>query len=112
MTNFSFPRRMSILSVTRRTRLMAGTAIVSLLSGFASAQTVNIGATNSTGVVTVTFASAVTLNATLGTAIQVVTQGAPNLDFQYRTGGTCAAGGSYARPPRPTFQASGRDPKR
>ena len=36
-----------------------------------------------------------TLNATLATAIQVLTQGAPNLDFKYVSGGSCAAGATY-----------------
>jgi hypothetical protein len=44
---------------------------------------------------TLLFSSSATLNSTLATAIQVVTQGATGLDFAYASGGTCAAGAAY-----------------
>jgi hypothetical protein len=45
---------------------------------------------------TILFSSTYTLNSTLATAIQVLTLGAPNLDFAYASGGTCAAGTTYS----------------
>ena len=56
---------------------------------------VPVGTTAATEQVTFSFSSTVTLHAMLSTAIQVVTQGAPNLDFNYAAGGTCAAAATY-----------------
>jgi sugar lactone lactonase YvrE len=55
-----------------------------------------VGVTSATQTVTVTIASAGTTNATLGTAIQVLTMGASGLDFAYVSGGTCATNTTYA----------------
>ena len=56
---------------------------------------VPVGTTAATEQVTFSFRSTVTLHAMLSTAIQVVTQGTPNLDFNYAAGGTCATGATY-----------------
>ena len=45
---------------------------------------------------TLIFNSNTTLNSDLATAIQVLTLGAPNKDFVYAAGGTCAAGATYS----------------
>jgi large repetitive protein len=55
----------------------------------------NIGTTSATQTVTLAFTQNATLNVTQSTAIQVLTQGAPNLDFNYVSGGTCTAGATY-----------------
>ncbi len=46
--------------------------------------------------VLLTFTASGTTAATTATAIQVLTQGAPGLDFTYRTGGTCAVNVTYS----------------
>jgi len=63
-----------------------------------TAPATNVGTTSATMAVSFSFTSTVTLNATLGTAIQVLTTGIAGLDFQYVSGtlpGTCAAGATY-----------------
>ena len=60
-----------------------------------SVMTTAVGSTSATQQVAFKFTTTVTLNSTLSTAIQVVTQGVTNLDFQYVAGGTCAAGTTY-----------------
>ena len=55
----------------------------------------NVGATSPTETVTVNITTSGTLHATLGTAIQVLTQGVTLLDFGYVSGGTCVAGTAY-----------------
>jgi sugar lactone lactonase YvrE len=52
--------------------------------------TTNIGSSSATQTVTLTFTAGANL-----AAIQVVTQGAPNLDFNFTSGGTCTAGTTY-----------------
>ena len=63
-------------------------------TGFAAVAT-NVGSTSAPQTATLVFNSAVTLDATPATAIQVVTQGATGLDFAYVSGGSCTAGASY-----------------
>ena len=55
----------------------------------------SVGTSSGTMTATMHFNSAGTLNATLSTAIQVVTQGASGLDFNYVAGGTCTPGMAY-----------------
>jgi YVTN family beta-propeller protein len=55
-----------------------------------------VGASSSTQTINLSFMSSTTLNTTLGTAIQVLTQGAQNTEFRYVAGGTCVAGASYS----------------
>jgi sugar lactone lactonase YvrE len=55
----------------------------------------NVGTTSGTLTATMSFSSTGTLNSTLLTAIQVLTQGATGLDFNYVSGGTCVPGMSY-----------------
>jgi len=59
------------------------------------APTTNVGSTSATQSVTLTITTAGTINSTLGTGIQVVTQGISGLDFNYATGGTCLTGNAY-----------------
>ena len=60
-----------------------------------TAPVVNVGTTSGILTATMQFTSSITLNSTLTTAIQVVTQGATGQDFNYVGGGTCVAGASY-----------------
>ena len=60
-----------------------------------TAPVVNVGTTSGILTATMQFTSSITLNSTLATAIQVVTQGATGQDFNYVGGGTCVAGASY-----------------
>jgi sugar lactone lactonase YvrE len=65
---------------------------------FVSSGAVQAVAASGSFTATMTFTSAVTLNSTLATAIQVTTQGVTGLDFAYVAGGTgaCAKSGSYS----------------
>jgi len=65
---------------------------------FVSSGAVQAVAVSGSFTATMTFTSAVTLNSTLATAIQVTTQGVTGLDFAYVAGGTgaCVKGGSYS----------------
>jgi sugar lactone lactonase YvrE len=75
--------------------LTATPATETVVQSLYTAPTTTVGSTGVTQTATVTFSSNVTLNSTLGTAIHVLTQGAPNQDFVYASGGTCAPGASY-----------------
>ncbi len=55
----------------------------------------NVGTSSGPLTATMYFTSTGTLNSTLSTAIQVVTQGATGLDFNYVSGGTCIPGMAY-----------------
>ena len=85
------------------------TIVVQSYSGIYAAQNTAVGS-SSTVTVAFTFTATTTLNATLATAIQVLTQGNPSLDFTYAPGGTCAAGTMYSNgnscTVNVTFQAS------
>jgi sugar lactone lactonase YvrE len=69
-------------------------ASIALISATAPAQTTapttQVGSTSPVQTATLTF----TENATVA-SINVLTQGAPNLDFQFVTGGTCTVGTAY-----------------
>ena len=71
------------------------TVVVESIASAYTASNTNVASTSTTKTATILFTSSVTLNSTLSTAIQVLTQGAPNQDFNYVSGGTCAAGASY-----------------
>jgi len=60
-----------------------------------TAPTTATGTPSAAQTATIVFSSTYTLNSTLATAIQVLTMGAPNLDFAYATGGTCSPGQTY-----------------
>ena len=80
-------------TVSTQNLSLSGTGVSVQLATVAPTEPVGTASTTQTA--TVTFTSSVTLNSTLATAIQVVTQGVAGLDFQYASGGTCAAGASY-----------------
>ena len=73
----------------------AGTGTLTVVPTSFAAPSTPVAGTPATLTATLVFNGPVTLNGTLATAIQVVTQGAPNLDFTYAAGETCAAGSSY-----------------
>ena len=54
-----------------------------------------VGTAGTTQTAYINITTAGTTNATLGTAIQVLTQGVAGLDFAYVTGGTCATSTAY-----------------
>jgi hypothetical protein len=93
-------------SFIRSLRSIAGLSVCllwpasALLAQKATATPVNAGSTAAYaptgGTVTFHFTASTTLNSSLATAIQVVTQGNPNLDFTYASGGSCAQGASYS----------------
>ena len=56
----------------------------------------NTGTTSGPQPATVIFNSSTTLNSDPAKAFQVLTLGAPNMDFQYAAGGTCVAGTTYS----------------
>jgi len=74
--------------------LTTATATETVVGTSFTAPNTSTGTLSGVQTATIFFSSTVTLNSTLATAIQVLTQGAPNLDFAY-TGGTCAAGTTY-----------------
>ena len=63
-----------------------------IASAQTTAPTTPVGSTSAVQTATLTF----TANGTV-TSINVLTQGAPNLDFQFASGGTCAVGTAYAK---------------
>ena len=65
------------------------------MPGSYEAPTVNVGSTSASQTATLLFTSAATLNSSLATAIQVVTQGTTGLDFNYVSGGSCTPGAAY-----------------
>ena len=60
------------------------------------APSTDVTATSVVQTAVLTFAATTTLNTNLVTAIQIVTQGVPNLDFNYVAGGGCIPGATYA----------------
>ena len=73
----------------------SGTGTLTVVPGSYVAPATPVATPAATQTVTLVFNTATTLNASLATAFQVVTQGAPNLDFTFVSGGSCAAGASY-----------------
>jgi hypothetical protein len=61
-----------------------------------TAPTAAVGAAGQMQTALITFASAITLNANLSTAIQFFTQGNASLDFHYAPGGSCTSSATYA----------------
>jgi len=76
--------------------LATATATETVVGTSYTAPTISTGTPSGVQTATILFSSQYTLNTTLATAIQVLTLGAPNLDFAYASGGTCAAGTTYS----------------
>jgi sugar lactone lactonase YvrE len=77
------------INITDNTLNAAGTIQQVALSGIGVPST-PVGTTSATQTATITFMNSGTIG-----AINVVTQGATNLDFEYVAGGTCAVGTAY-----------------
>ena len=76
--------------------LATATATETVVGTSYTAPTTSTGTPGAVQTATILFSSTYTLNSTLATTIQVLTLGAPNLDFAYASGGTCAAGTTYS----------------
>jgi len=86
-----------LAAVCLLTVFAAGSAYAALPipPGAAVVPATNVGTASTTQTATLTMNNSGTTSATLGTAIQVLTQGVAGLDYAYVTGGTCAAGTAY-----------------
>ncbi len=77
----------------------SGTGTLTTVAASFTAPTEAVGTASPTQTATLVFNTATTLNSTLATAVQVVTQGLTGYDFNYASGSTgtaCTPGGSYA----------------
>ncbi len=72
------------------------TAYENVIGTSYTAPTTGTGSSSSSQSATIIFNSSTTLNSDPTKAFQVLTMGAPNLDFTYAAGGTCVAGTTYA----------------
>ena len=71
---------------------LAALALAATVAAQTTAPTTSVGSTSAVQTVTLTMSEAATVG-----SINVLTQGAPNLDFQLASGGTCAAGTVYTK---------------
>ena len=70
--------------------LLAGLALIASSCAQTTAPATSVGSISAVQTVTLTLTEAATIG-----SINVLTQGAPNLDFQYASGGTCTVGTAY-----------------
>ena len=86
--SYTYAATFGVLTQASATENVVGTSY--------TASTTSTGMPSGVQTATILFSSTYALNSTLATAIQVLTLGAPNLDFAYASGGTCAAGTTYS----------------